>query len=66
MKRKIEWLMSEWKKRPSEYRKTNWDIWLFKLQIERDNPEMLDFKDLVHDKYEYLKTILKLDSLVRK
>ncbi len=63
MKHQIEWLKLEWNKRPSQLRRTNWDIWLFKQQIDRDHPEKLEFKDLISDKYEYLKTILKLDNL---
>lgn len=62
LKKQVEWLISEWEKRPNELRKTNWDIWLFKQQVDRNFPEMLEFKDLISDKYEYLKIILKLEE----
>lgn len=62
MKYKIDWLKSEWQQRPRHLRKTSYDIFLFKLQAERTNPEMLNFKELIHDRLDYLKNLLELEK----
>lgn len=62
MTMKIEWLKSEWLKRFKEQRQTEKNILEFKYFVQRTNPKMLDFNDLIDDKDNYLKTILELEK----
>ena len=62
MQIKIDWLKSEWLKRPKDQRRTEKDILEFKFFVQRKNEEMLDFNDLIYDKFDYLKTILELEK----
>ena len=59
---KVEWLKSEWLKRSTEQRRTEYDILKFKYFVQRTNPEMLNFNDLIDDTNHYLKTILELEK----
>ena len=59
---KVEWLKSEWLKRSTEQRRTEYDILEFKFFVQRTNPEMLNFNDLIDDTNHYLKTILELEK----
>jgi hypothetical protein len=59
---KVEWLKSEWLKRSTEQRRTEYDILEFKYFVQRTNPEMLNFNDLIDDTNHYLKTILELEK----
>lgn len=59
---KVEWLKSEWLKRSNEQRQTEKDILEFKYFVQRTNPEMLNFNDLIDDTNHYLKTILELEK----
>jgi hypothetical protein len=59
---KVEWLKSEWLKRSIEQRRTEYDILEFKYFVQRTNPEMLNFNDLIDDTNHYLKTILELEK----
>jgi len=59
---KVEWLKSEWLKRSKDQRRTENYILEFKYFVQRNNPEMLDFNDLIDDKFDFLKTILELEK----
>lgn len=58
---KIQWLKSEWQKRPKEQRRSAMDVHHYKYFVMRTKPSMLDFFNLIDDLDLYLMQILELD-----